>query len=238
MKKGLSCMAVLNVADDNAPADAGEDNIASVSKITLIRRPEDEPHQRKDKVEEGVTNKRTNDERRPKAGGKRYVPASTTGGSSSSKARASASTSVPGPNTGGKSSQYLGVSWKKQGGKWLAQIKIMGTSHHLGYFDDEREAALAYDVEARKLGQETNFPEASTSSESSSAKARTSSSTSVPGLKRSKQTQETVSRPKGRAPAGKEWNSATGKWDEASTMSKESASSRPSQNKEMEPNTG
>ena len=37
--RGLSCMAVLN-ADDDAPADAGEDNIVATSLITLLRRPD------------------------------------------------------------------------------------------------------------------------------------------------------------------------------------------------------
>ena len=58
-------------------------------------------------------------------------------------------------------SQYRGVTWHKQNAKWLAKISITGTgTKHLGYFDKEREAALAFDVEARKLGKETHFPEA------------------------------------------------------------------------------
>ncbi|MGO8793533.1 MAG: hypothetical protein ACLQLC_01820 [Candidatus Sulfotelmatobacter sp.] len=46
------------------------------------------------------------------------------------------------------SSQYKGVSWSKDKGKWRACIRIEKTVH-LGYFSDEVEAALAYDTAAR-----------------------------------------------------------------------------------------
>jgi hypothetical protein len=40
------------------------------------------------------------------------------------------------------SSKYKGVSWDRN--KWKAQIRINGKTKHLGYFDNEEEAYLAY----------------------------------------------------------------------------------------------
>lgn len=56
------------------------------------------------------------------------------------------------------SSQYKGVSWNKQTGKWNARIRYT----HLGSFASEADAAHAYDAAARKLFGEfarPNFPE-------------------------------------------------------------------------------
>jgi uncharacterized protein YebE (UPF0316 family) len=43
-----------------------------------------------------------------------------------------------------KSSQYTGVFWHKQINKWQAQIGIDGKRIHLGIFNHEHEAHLAY----------------------------------------------------------------------------------------------
>lgn len=49
-------------------------------------------------------------------------------------------------------SGYKGVTWNKWHQKWRAQIAVDGRNqHHLGYFDDPREAALAYDAAAVEL---------------------------------------------------------------------------------------
>jgi hypothetical protein len=45
----------------------------------------------------------------------------------------------------GVTSQYKGMSWTKACHKWQAQICIHGRAKFLGYFDDERDAARAYD---------------------------------------------------------------------------------------------
>lgn len=46
------------------------------------------------------------------------------------------------------SSQYKGVSWFKAGRKWRADILINGKKKHLGWFTDEKQAAIAYDKAA------------------------------------------------------------------------------------------
>jgi hypothetical protein len=46
------------------------------------------------------------------------------------------------------SSRYKGVYWKKDCGRWRAQIGVHGKSIHLGYFQNEIDAALAYNEAA------------------------------------------------------------------------------------------
>ena len=49
------------------------------------------------------------------------------------------------------SSIYKGVSWNKGKQKWRARIVFDKKEIHLGYFIDEKEAALAYDEAATKF---------------------------------------------------------------------------------------
>lgn len=51
----------------------------------------------------------------------------------------------------GTISQYKGVSWNKRKKKWQVQICYNRKCKHLGYFLDEKEAALRYNKEAIKL---------------------------------------------------------------------------------------
>jgi hypothetical protein len=44
-----------------------------------------------------------------------------------------------------KSSKYRGVSWYNSRNKWKAEIYYDGKRHRLGSFEDEEEAAKAYD---------------------------------------------------------------------------------------------
>jgi hypothetical protein len=54
-------------------------------------------------------------------------------------------------NSSAKSSAFVGVTWHKQRHKWKAQIDHDRKRQHLGRFDDEREAARAFDTAARRL---------------------------------------------------------------------------------------
>ncbi|MCG7852853.1 MAG: HNH endonuclease, partial [Methanosarcinaceae archaeon] len=61
-------------------------------------------------------------------------------------------------------SKYKGVMFKKSRGKWVARIGVGGRQIHLGYFEDEIDAAKAYDNAARKYHGEfaaLNFPDGS-----------------------------------------------------------------------------
>ena len=43
-----------------------------------------------------------------------------------------------------------GYYWNKRDQKWLAQIKLDGKKHHLGYFDKEEDARQAY-LDSKKI---------------------------------------------------------------------------------------
>jgi len=53
-----------------------------------------------------------------------------------------------------KTSKYPGVNWSKIAHKWRAYIEINGKQIHLGYFNNEYEAYLAYQKAVEKLGEE------------------------------------------------------------------------------------
>lgn len=66
------------------------------------------------------------------------------------------------PGGAGTSSCYKGVYWYKAYGKWHVQIRQGGYRYFVGYFDDEEDAARAYDAKAKELFGEfayLNFPE-------------------------------------------------------------------------------
>ena len=60
------------------------------------------------------------------------------------------------------SSFYKGVYLFKRDNKWMAYINREGKRYHLGYFNSQEEAAVAYDKKAKDLFGEfakLNFPE-------------------------------------------------------------------------------
>jgi hypothetical protein len=61
--------------------------------------------------------------------------------------RKAGSNSIQGANKkkrAGVTSQYFGVFWNKQKGKWQAKMSINYEQKHIGSFDDELKAGLAY----------------------------------------------------------------------------------------------
>lgn len=50
-----------------------------------------------------------------------------------------------------KTSQFKGVSWHKRAGKYRAYIKLHGKTISLGYYEDESQAARAYNIKAHEL---------------------------------------------------------------------------------------
>lgn len=50
-----------------------------------------------------------------------------------------------------KSSKFKGVSWRRDCKKWRAYIALNKKIKHLGYFDDEKDAAMAYNRAALVL---------------------------------------------------------------------------------------
>lgn len=47
------------------------------------------------------------------------------------------------------SSRFKGVNWHKHRGKWVARITVEGVRKALGYFHEELQAALAYNLAAK-----------------------------------------------------------------------------------------
>ena len=59
-------------------------------------------------------------------------------------------------------SKYIGVCWDNHAKKLKAQIRVDGKQKNLGYFDNEIDAALAYDAAAKKRDPKfarLNFPD-------------------------------------------------------------------------------
>ncbi len=58
-------------------------------------------------------------------------------------------------------SKYIGVCWDSGKRKWHSRIHVDGKMNHLGYFESEEDAAMAYDERAKVAHGEfanLNFP--------------------------------------------------------------------------------
>jgi hypothetical protein len=53
--------------------------------------------------------------------------------------------------------RFRGVSFHKSINRWIAQIKVDGKVKFLGSFENDVDAASAFDAAAKALGRETNF---------------------------------------------------------------------------------
>jgi hypothetical protein len=56
------------------------------------------------------------------------------------------------------SSKYHGVCWHKPNAKWCARITIEGKRTNIGYFENEEDAAYAYDTTCFSEFHIKNFP--------------------------------------------------------------------------------
>jgi hypothetical protein len=56
-----------------------------------------------------------------------------------------------------KTSQYRGVHWHKRAQRFIAEITVDGIKREILRTKDEREAALAYDRSAVRVGYKTNI---------------------------------------------------------------------------------
>jgi len=66
------------------------------------------------------------------------------------------------------SSKFKGVCWHKRKRRWVAGIKYNNKLHNLGRFNNEADAARAYDAKAKELFGEyayLNFPDSQTVAE-------------------------------------------------------------------------
>lgn len=55
------------------------------------------------------------------------------------------------PQSRKKSSKYRGVSWFKPKEKWRARLKVDGEEIHIGYYDSEIQAAMAWNTVALEM---------------------------------------------------------------------------------------
>ncbi|GBF94904.1 hypothetical protein Rsub_08147 [Raphidocelis subcapitata] len=87
--------------------------------------------------------------------------AASHGGTASGGAGLSAEVPRGGGGPQGKESQFRGVYWNENSGRWYSRIRHDKKLLYLGCFDDEAEAARAFDakaVELRGAQTRTNFP--------------------------------------------------------------------------------
>jgi hypothetical protein len=63
------------------------------------------------------------------------------------------------PSTEKRVSAFVGVHWDLREARWRTEISILKQKFHLGYFDNEEEAARAYDQAAAPHGRKCNFPQ-------------------------------------------------------------------------------
>jgi len=145
---------ILGYFDDESNAARAYDEIAVVKNRPL--------NFKVDACEDEAENTGQKEVKVDKQGKKTPAPASTEIVEDAPKVKAAATAkSRDAEKTEAKKTRFTGLSWLQSKKRWVARILIDGKRTHLGYFQDEEDAARKYDEVAATIpGKALNFPRA------------------------------------------------------------------------------